>query len=152
MTTWHCFDATVEPAAMGRATYTLIRLPDVVSAAFAGQGVKRVEGEINEHPVNLALSRSSAVEGTFLWAGKSLLDRIGIRHGARVEVRLRPADNAEVEPPEDVIRALRAEGRLVAWQALTPGHRRRLLYRIDNARTEATRVKRIAAMIGDLRS
>ncbi len=45
---------------------------------------------MNDHPVNLALTRAPVVEGVFLWAGASLLDRTGIAPGQPVEVRLRP--------------------------------------------------------------
>ncbi len=100
----------VEPLAWGRATYTILRLPDPVAEALHAAGARRVEGEINEHPVNLALSRAPVVEGVFLWAGQSLLDRLGIAPGDRLEVRLRPSPDDRVETPPDVEAALRAGG------------------------------------------
>ena len=41
--------------------------------------------------------------------------------------------------------ALRAADVTTAWEALTPGKRRGLLYHIDTAKTAPTRAKRIAA-------
>jgi hypothetical protein len=148
MTGWLTFEGRIEPLTLGRATYTILRLPDPVAAAL--DGAKRVEGEIADHPVNLALSRNDAVAGVFLWAGQSLLDRLGLAPGEVVEVRLRPAPDTLVDTPPDIEAALRAGGVLAAWDALTPGKRRGLIYKVATARTEATRAKRIAALVADL--
>jgi hypothetical protein len=150
MTGWQEFEGAVEPLVWGRATYTILRLPDDVAAALLAAGATRVEGEIAEHPVNLALSRAPDVPGLFLWAGQSLLDRTGIAPGERVEVRLRPAAPDAVDTPEDLAAALRRADRTAAWEALTPGKRRGLIYRIGTAKTAATRDKRIAEVIGGL--
>jgi Bacteriocin-protection, YdeI or OmpD-Associated len=148
MTDWVTFEGRIEPLTWGRATYTILRLPD---AAFRDLGhCRRVEGEIADHPVNLALSRAPVVEGAFLWTGASLLDRIGIQRGEPVEVRLRPAPDDRVDLDPDVEAALRVGGVLAAWEALTPGKRRGLLYRIATAKTDPTRRKRIERLIADL--
>lgn len=149
MSDWVAFEAVVEPVVWGKATYTVLRLPDAVVEALGG--AKRVEGEINEHWVNLALSRAPVVEGVFLWAGQSLLDRLGIVPGEVLEVRLRPAPDDQVDTPEDVAAALRAGGMMAEWEALTAGKRRGMLYQIGTAKTAPTRAKRIDAMIQGLR-
>jgi hypothetical protein len=148
MPDWLTFDGQIEPLTLGRATSTILRLPPYVAAAL--DGAKRVEGEIAEHPVNLALSRHDGVAGVFLWAGRSLLDCLGLAPGDVVEVRLRPAPDDRVDTPPDIEAALRAGGVLAAWDALTPGKRRGLIYKISTAKTEATRAKRIAALVADL--
>jgi len=130
--------------------YTILRLPDAVADRLAAEGAKRVEGEINEFPVNLAPSRAPMVEGAFLWTGRSLLDRIGLAPGDEVEVRLRKAPDDEVEVPEDVAAALHAAGASDLWEALSPGRRRGMLYQIGTAKSQATRGKRIAKLIGGL--
>jgi len=150
MSGWQSFEGAVEPLVWGRATYTILRVPAEVAAPLRAAGSARVEGEIAEHPVNLALSRAPVVEGDFLWAGQSLLDRIGIVPGERVEVRLRPAASDAVDTPDDLAAALRRAGRTAQWEALTPGKRRGLIYRIDTAKTVATRDKRIATLIDGL--
>ena len=149
MTDWVSFEAVVEPVVWGKATYTLLHLPDEAVAALGP--AKRVEGEINEHWVNLALSRAPVVEGVFLWAGQSLLDRLGIVPGEMLEVRLRPAPDDQVDTPEDVAAALRAARMTAEWEALTAGKRRGMLYQIGTAKTAPTRAKRIDAMIQGLR-
>ena len=148
MTGWVTFEGRVVPLAWGRSTYTILPLPDHVTAALGP--CRRVEGEIAEHPVNLALSRAPVVEGVFLWAGQSLLDRIGIAPGELVEVRLRPAPDDRVDVDPDIEAALRAGGVAAAWEALTPGKRRGMLYQIATAKTDATRQKRIAKLVADL--
>ena len=149
MSDWVAFDGVVEPLQWGKATYTILRLPDAVVAALGA--AKRVEGEINEHWVNLALSRAPVVEGVFLWAGASLLERTGIVPGEPLEVRLRPAPDDQVDTPEDVASALRAAEMTAVWEALTAGKRRGMLYQIGTAKTAPTRAKRIDAMIQSLR-
>jgi Bacteriocin-protection, YdeI or OmpD-Associated/Domain of unknown function (DUF1905) len=148
MTAYLTFEARVEPMVWGRATYTILRLPAEVVSALGK--TRRVEGEIAEHPVNLALTRAPVIEGIFVWAGESLLARIGIAPGDTVEVRLRPAPDDRVDLAEDVATALHVADRTEAWEALTPGKRRAALYSVDSAKTAATRAKRLARMIAEL--
>jgi Bacteriocin-protection, YdeI or OmpD-Associated/Domain of unknown function (DUF1905) len=144
------FDGQITPLEWGKSTYTILRLPpDVVLSLGA---TKRVEGEINDHPVNLALTRAPVCPDVFLWAGQSLLDRIGIAPGEAVEVRLRPAPNTLVDVPDDITLALRQGDAMVEWETLTPGKQRGLLYQISTAKTEATRAKRILSMIAALKA
>lgn len=82
MSDWVAFDGVVEPVNWGKATYTILRLPEAAVTALGA--TKRVEGEIGEHWVNLALSRAPVVEGVFLWAGASLLERTGIVPGGNL--------------------------------------------------------------------
>nr|WP_238941552.1 YdeI/OmpD-associated family protein [Jannaschia sp. Os4] len=111
---------------------------------------RRVEGEIADHPVNLAPTRAPVRDGAFLWTGKALLAEIGIAPGEVVEVRLRPADPSEVEVPDDVAAALRAADRTAAWEATTPGRRRGMLQAVATAKRAETRAKRIAALVAGL--
>lgn len=145
-TDWIEFEGRVEPMIWGKATYRILRLPSHVTDRLRSLGAKRVEGEINEHPVNMALSRAPVVDGVFLWAGASVLDRIGIAPGEQLDIRLRPAPDDQVDTPDDVVLAIMAEGISASWEALTPGKRRGLLYQIRTAKTANTRAKRIAAL------
>jgi hypothetical protein len=145
-----CFQAAVEPLVWGRAAFALLRLLPEGARVLQAAGTKRVEGKIAEHPGNLTLLRAPEVDGVFLWAGKSLLDRLGAKPGERPEVRRRAAPPGAVDTPEGVEAALRRAGKTDAWQRLTPGKKRGALYQIDTARTGATRIKRIATMIEGL--
>jgi hypothetical protein len=148
VTGWITFEGRVEPLVWGKSTYTILRVPDAVMTQLGK--TRRVEGEIADHPVNLALTRAPVVEGVFLWTGSSLLDRIGIQPGQPVEIRLRPAPDDRVDLDPDVESALHARGMTAAWEALTPGRRRGLLYQIATAKTDPTRRKRIAALVESL--
>lgn len=150
MSDWLTFDGRVEPVVWGRATYTILRLPPDVAHSLTALRAKRVEGEINDYPVNLALTRAPVVDGPFIWAGQSLLDRIGVTPGERLEVRLRPAPDDRVDVADDIAAALCLAGLTAAWEALTAGKRRGMLYQIDTAKTAPTRAKRIAALIASL--
>ena len=144
MTGYITFEGRIEPLVWGKATYAILRLPEEVTKAL--RQANGVEGEIADHPVNLAPTLAPVVEGAFLWAGKSLSARIGVEPGALMEVRLRPADPREVDLAGDIETALRAGQVIDAWQALTPGKRRGHLYQVEVAKTLGTRAKRIAAL------
>lgn len=148
MTDYVSFEAAVEPMIWGRATYTVFRVPKAVVTALGP--TRRVEGEIAEHPVNLALSRAPVFDGIFLWAGQSLLDRIGIEPNQSVELRLRPAPDDLVDLPDDISHALIAQGRMTVWEALTAGKRRGLIHHVASAKTDATRQKRIVKLLQGL--
>jgi hypothetical protein len=150
MTGYVTFEARIEPMVWGRATYTILRLPPEIVAQLGD--AKRVEGELNEHPVNLAPTRVPVIEDAFLWAGQSLLGRVGVAVGDVVELRLCPADALEVAVDDDILSALRAGGVMGGWGQLTPGKQRGLLYQIASAKTPATRQKRIAKLIEGLRA
>jgi hypothetical protein len=145
---WVTFDAAVVPMEWGRATYTVLPLPPDVLTALGP--TRRVEGEVADHPVNLAITRAPVIDGAFLWAGQSLLDRIGIVPGQVVEVRLRPAPDDRVDVPDDVTLAIRAADQTGTWAALTPGRQRGLLHPVDSAKSDTTRARRIAALTAAL--
>lgn len=146
------FDGQIEPVQWGNATYTMLPVPNDVAAELLARGARRVEGEINDHPINLALSRAPVVDGVFLWTGKSLTDQLGVGPGERLEVRLRKAPDDAVDLPGDVAVALRAAGVQAEWEALTPGKRRGMLYAVSTAKRAATRARRIEALVAELAS
>ncbi len=150
MSDWLEFEGRITPLEWGRATYTILRLPSDVAETLAARKARRVEGEINDQPVNLALSRAPVVDGVFLWAGQTLLDRLSAEPGEPLEVRLRPTSADIVDTPDDLAAALRTAGASAAWEALTPGKRRGLLYKVETAKTAPTRAKRIAALVAEV--
>lgn len=150
MTEYHSFEGRVEPLQWGKATYTILRIPGDIAEALAAQKTKRVEGEINDNPINLALTRMPAVDDVFLWAGKTLLKKVPLKPGELVHVRLRKADQDAVDVPDDLAAVLHQAGLTDLWVRLTPGKRRGLIHNIDIARTSETRAKRISALLADL--
>ncbi|WP_342077887.1 YdeI/OmpD-associated family protein [Yoonia sp. SS1-5] len=149
MTAYLSFEGQVVPMTWGKSVYTVLPLPDEVAEALHAQGARRVEGEINDHPINLALTKAPVLDAVFLWTGKSLLQQIGITPGEPLEIRLRKADDT-VETPDDVALALRQADATPVWEALTPGKKRGLLHGINTAKRAETRTKRIAKLIADI--
>lgn len=148
MTEYVTFDARVEPMAWGKATYTIVRLtPDVLAALGK---TRRVEGEFNEHPINLAITRAPVLDDAFLWAGKPLLDKAGLTPGEVFEARLRPVADHVVDVPKDVLTALRSGGVTLQWERLSPGKKRASLHTIETAKRLETRLKRVSHLVQDL--
>ena len=141
------FEGRIVPMEWGKSVYTVLPIPTEIATTLEAEGAKRVEGEINDHPVNLALTKAPVIEGLFLWAGKSFLDEVGITPGEMLDVRLRKADESIVEIDDDIVLALRQAEATDRWAALTPGKQRGLLHGIKTAKRADTRIKRIAKMI-----
>lgn len=146
------FTAIIEPVLWGTATYTIVRVPDEVAEAAKSYGTRRVSGTIDETPINLAITRAPVVAGAFLWAGKPLLRKAGLREGDLVEVRVHLADADDVDVPGDVTSALTEANVVGVWEGLTPADRRRKLYAVESKRTARSRGAAIAALVAMLRT
>ncbi|MBI4942024.1 MAG: YdeI/OmpD-associated family protein [Actinobacteria bacterium] len=146
----HEFDALVEPVHWGRSRYTVIRLPAGLVEDADRQGTRRVAGDIDGAAVNLAVT-TAPVDGPFVYAGASVLRRIGVRAGDPVTCRLAPADPDDVPLPDDGRDARVAADLLAPWEALTPATRRRRLYAVDSAASAPTRAKRLTELVTGLR-
>jgi len=147
---WVEFDALVEVVPWGRNLYTIIRLEQALETAAKTAGTRRVEGTIDDVPVNVGLNRADILPDAFMYAGKGLQRRLGAEPGDVVSCRLRPADPDDVPLSDDVHRALAGAGRLDAFQHKRPADRRRLLQPIEEAIRPNTRQQRIAALLRSL--
>lgn len=144
---WTVFDALVEVMPWGRNLYTIIRVEQALETAAKTAATRRVEGTIDDVPVNLGLNRADVLPDAFIYAGKGLQRRLGAGPGDLVACRLRPADPDDVPLAEDVHRALADAGRLESFQHNRPAARRRLLQPIEEATRPDTRQRRIAALV-----
>ncbi|HYO18576.1 MAG TPA: YdeI/OmpD-associated family protein [Dermatophilaceae bacterium] len=149
-TPWVEFDAVIEVLPWGRNAYTIIRLEKALELAARAAGTRRVEGTIDDLPVNVGVNRADVLPDAFMYAGKGMLRRLGARPGDVVSCRLRPADPDEVPLADDVHGALADAGRLAAFQRKNPPDRRRLLQPIEDAAKPETRQQRIAALLRSL--
>ena len=147
----HEFDALVEPVHWGRSRYTVIRLPAELVEDAERRGTRRVAGDLDGIAVNLAVTTAPVVDGPFVYAGASLLRRIGVRAGSPVTCRLAPVDPDDVPLADDVQEALVAANLLGRWETLTPPSRRRRLYAVDSAVSATTRAKRIGELVDGVR-
>jgi hypothetical protein len=112
--------------------------------------VKRLAGAIDGVDVDLAITTAPVIDDAFVWAGSSLLRRMEAEPGEIVAVELGPADPDDVRVPEDIVEAIHAASLDARWEALRPSQQRRLVYGVESARTDATRSRRIAALLKDL--
>jgi hypothetical protein len=147
---WVEFDGLIELMPWGRNVYTILRLEATLEAAARAAGTRRVEGTLEEVSVNAGLNRADVVPQAFMYVGKGLQRRLGLRAGGVVHCRLRPADPDEVPIAEDVYRALADGGRLTAFERRTAPERRRLLQPIEEAAKADTRQRRTAALLRSL--
>jgi hypothetical protein len=147
---WVEFDALVEVLAWGRNVYTVIRVEQALETAAKTAGTRRVEGTIDDVPVNVGLNRADVLPDAFMYAGKGLQRRLRAEPGDLVTCRLRPADPDEVPLADDVHRALADAGRLEAFHRRKAADRRRLLHPIEEAVRPDTRRQRIAALLRSL--
>jgi len=150
MSDWHSFEGRITTMEWGKNTYTVLRLPADVSAALEAEGARRVEGELGDFPVNLALTKAPVIDGVFVYTGKELLKQSGLAPGETFDARLRLADPDLVDTLPEVLTALRAAGLTQSWQALTAGKQRGLLHPINAAKRVETRQKRIIALLAQI--
>lgn len=147
MSDWVAFDALVEPMPWGRSLYTVIRLDAALERAAKAAGTRRVEGTIEDAAVNVGLNRADVIPDPYMYVGKALQRRLGVRPGDVVRCRLRPADPDDVPLPDDLVAALATAGRLAAFERRSPAERRRLLQPIEEAARAETRERRITALL-----
>ncbi|GAA1914356.1 hypothetical protein GCM10009737_14620 [Nocardioides lentus] len=146
------YDAPLELLVWGRHVYTVLYLDDLLVDAVARERTRRVEGHLDDVPVNLGVNRADVVDRPFLYAGVALRRRLGAGAGHVVACRLRPADPDHVPVPDDVRTALEATGRLHDFEGQRPAARRRLLQPVEDAVQDATRARRIAALVRSVAS
>lgn len=150
MDDWISFAAPLEIMPWGRNVYTVMMLPPELSKAAAERRTRRLEGTMNGLSVNLGINRADVTANAFVYAGKSLQRRLGVRAGGLVDCRLRPADPDEVPIPGDVAEALAAGGRRAAFERLRPARRRQLLAAVEATTSQASRASRVDELVRSL--
>ena len=141
------FDATIAYHDVGsdRYRYTVVYLPAELIAVLPldDHPRLRIAGEVNDHPFEASLT---PVRGDwYILFSKKALTAIGAWVGDEVSVRFSVADQDAVDVPDALQIALESDARMRAlWDALTPGKRRALSYRVASAKTPATQTRRIA--------
>lgn len=147
----YAFDGRVSLLDFGKFSYHVIFLPDEVASELPLEENPRlrVRGEVDDYPIHGAWMPSKA--GWYLKLSKDLMKQGGYTEGSWVYVRFGIAEQDEVDVPEALELALRANERARdAWQQLTPGKRRGLAYQVASAKTAATAVKRAGVVIAGL--
>jgi hypothetical protein len=121
-------------------------VPEEVSRAlapYAQAGRIRYSGELLKVPISGTLVPVGGGRHVlYVNGGMRSAARVGV--GDTVTIELRATAEGEIVVPPDIARALAAiRGAATAFAGLPPSHRRELLRFIDDARTPATRSRRI---------
>ncbi|MGE5864036.1 MAG: DUF1905 domain-containing protein [Rhizobacter sp.] len=136
------FDAELEIWAEGM-DYCAVRVPPEVTEALGTRGPVLVMARVNDSaPFQVSLFPVGGGQH-FIRIKAKVRQETGTQAGDRIRLRLTVLDRAEAAVPEDLMSALRAEGAVRAFEALTPGRRSYLIRRIDEAVKPQTRVRRI---------
>lgn len=152
----YVFEAPLHRHGVGRARvvwYTVLLLPAALETElpFGRHPRLRVEGEIGDVPVAGAWMPVGDGRRYFI-VSPAVRKATAARLGTVLEMRFRIADQEAVEMPDALARALAADPLArAAWNMLTAGRRRGLAHRVSAARTDPTRARRAAEVIGALR-
>ena len=149
---WFSFEGQIVPMQWGKSTFTILPIPEDVNGALTEQNAKRVEIEINDTPLNLALTKAPVLDQTVVYTGKEVLKTLEVAPGELFDVRVRKADPNLVDEPADLVAALLQQEALSLWDGLTPGRKRGFLHHINAAKRPTTRSIRIDKLIADLKS
>lgn len=151
----HAFEGALQRHGVGRdrkVWYTVLFLPHELAAELPFDRFPRlrVEGEIADQPVSGAWMPVGDGRRYFI-VSPAVRKSAGAGLGALLEMRFRVADQEAVEVPEALARALAANVRAAAaWDALTPGRRRGFCHRVNGAKTDPTRARRVAEVLAEL--
>jgi hypothetical protein len=125
-----------------------VRIPAAVSKAIGRRGIVPVVAVVNRI-AEVRASMTPCGGGMHkLRLNAATRERVGARAGSRVAVTLTVDDHPAVDPaPDDLVRALREEGALAAFERFPVGKQNHILRWIEGAAKEATRTKRIAKTV-----
>lgn len=117
---------------------------------FAEKGRIRIAGQLNGTGFNATLMPVKA-RGHVLYLPGGLRAATGVKAGDVVSVDLQPQTAQQVTPPSDLGSALHDQpGAADVWRQQTVAQRRELTRYIDDARTPATRKRRIDRVVAQL--
>jgi hypothetical protein len=123
--------------------YCAVRVPAEITEALGTKGPVLVLARVNDsEPFQVSLF---PVGGGQHWIRiKAKVRReTNTRTGDRIRIRITVLDRSDVEIPDDLVKALRAEGVEQAFQSLPPGKQNFIIRRIDEAAKPETRERRI---------
>lgn len=132
--------------------WTYIEIPEDLAQQLLPGNKKsfRVKGKLDKHPIK-QMALLPMGHGHFILPLKADLRKaIGKKHGAQVVVTL-SVDKSDIKLSEDFMACLEDETKaLTFFKSLTPGHQKYFSKWIEEAKTEATKVKRITLAVNAL--
>ncbi|WP_026432038.1 YdeI/OmpD-associated family protein [Paracidovorax oryzae] len=136
------FDAVLENWAEGM-DYCAIPVPAEITEELGTKGPVPVLARVNgSEPFQISLFPVGGGRH-YIRIKAKVRKEASIRTGDRIKVQVTVLERGNVEVPDDLLAALRAEGVLQAFEALPPGKRSFLVRRIDEAARAETRSRRV---------
>jgi hypothetical protein len=129
--------------------WSYIRIPAALAGKLMPGNKKsfRVKGKLDDFSIS-KMALIPMGEGDFIMALNAAIRKsIGKGKGARLSVQIE-VDKAQLKPPKDLMECLADEPQALAFfNTLTPGHRNYFGKWVNDARTDATRARRIAQAV-----
>lgn len=136
------FQATLENWAEGM-DYCAVPVPAKITEALGTKGPVLVLAQVNQSaPFQVSLFPVGGGQH-YIRIKAKVRQETNTKTGDLIRVRFTVLDRAEAEIPEDLMRALAAEGVTAAFKSLPPGKQSFIIRRIDDAAKPMTREKRI---------
>jgi hypothetical protein len=140
------FRATLENWA-GGMDYCAVPVPAEVTAALGTHGPVLVMARVDESaPFQVSLFPVGGGKH-YIRIRAAVRKEVGVMTGDEILIRATVLDRAEVEMPDDLVDALKAENASDAFALLPPGKRNFLVRRINEVARAETRAKRIAEAV-----
>jgi Domain of unknown function (DUF1905)/Bacteriocin-protection, YdeI or OmpD-Associated len=136
------FEAPLENWAEGM-DYCAIAVPAKVTQALRTKGPVLVMARVNDsEPFQVSLFPVGGGQH-YIRIKARVRKETNTKTGDLIRMRITILDRANVEIPDDLMRALRAEGVADAFQSLPPGKQNFIIRRIDEAAKPDTRERRV---------
>lgn len=133
--------------------WTYIEVPHTIAEQLKPGTKKtfRVKGKLDEFPIK-GLALTPMGEGNFILALNAQIRKgIGKRKGAKILVQLQADDKFVIKPPAEFVDCLADEPTAVNYfNSLSKSHQHYFINWITSAKTEETKVKRIAQAVSAL--
>ncbi len=140
------FEAKLENWADGM-DYCAVAVPAKITQALGTFGPVLVSAQLNQsEPFQVSLFPGGGGHH-FIRIKLKVRTATKTKVGDRVRLQITVLDRADVNYPQDLLKALRAKGVMKDFKSLTPGRQHFILRRIEEAVLTQTREKRIQAAV-----
>lgn len=146
------FDAIVSVLDFGRMSYSVLYAPPEIvrELSLADNPRLRIDGFVADQRFKGAFQPAGENQ-YYLILSKRFLKSAGLSPGDTATALFTIADPDAVDVPLELQHALQANPDAAAkWDALTPGKRRGLAYRVASAKREKTKSRRVEEVLEEL--
>ena len=145
------FHAVLENWAEGM-DYCAVPVPAEITAAVGTKGPVLVLARVNESAAFQVSLFPVGGGQHYIRIKAKIRKETGTKVGDRIRVRITVLDRAQVDIPEDLMKALRAAKAEKSFKSLSPGKQSFIIRRINEAAKPDTRNKRVQEAVETARS